>query len=291
MRDVAGKVAVVTGGASGIGLAMAKRFAAEQMKVVLADVEEPALAAAEKELRELGAEVMGIATDVSLWDSVAALAQATFDRFGTAHVVCNNAGVGPGGVTWDLSPSVWEWVIGVDLFGVIHGIRAFVPRLVAQGEGHVVNTSSYVGGLFGAGGNAPYCAAKFGVLGISSSLAADLRLAQSPVKVTALCPGGTRTRMNESGRNWPTRLGPPPTTGLWAGHPGRRPAAAPPGPSTAVDPSVVADAVFDAIVEERFWVITDPNLESDMRPYTDGMLSGELWLRAPRSTGAPERVQ
>jgi NAD(P)-dependent dehydrogenase (short-subunit alcohol dehydrogenase family) len=291
VRDLAGKVAVVTGAGSGIGLALARRFAAEHMKVVLADVEEPALADAEKGLLEQGADVLAVPTDVSLWDHVAALAEATFERFGTAHVVCNNAGVGPGGVTWDLAQSVWDWVLGVDLFGVIHGIRAFVPRLVEQQEGHVVNTSSYVGGLFGAAGNAPYCAAKFGVLGISTSLAADLRLSGSPVKVTALCPGGTRTRMNESGRNWPARLGPPPPTGLRPGHPRRRQPAPPPGPSTAVDPSVVADAVLRAILDERFWVITDPNLEADIRAYVEGMLEGELRLRAPRSTGAPERVQ
>lgn len=290
MQELAGKVAVVTGGASGIGLGMAKRFAAEQMKVAIADVEEPAIAAAAKELEALGAEVLAVQTDVSLWESVEAFAAAVFDRFGTAHVVCNNAGVGPGGVTWELSPEVWEWVLGVDLFGVIHGIRAFVPRLVAQGEGHVVNTSSYVGGLFGAAGNAPYCAAKFGVLGITTSLAADLRLADSPVKVTALVPGGVRTRMNESGRNWPARLGPPPPTGVRTGHPTRRPSV-PPGPSTAVDPSVIADRVLDAIRAERFWVVTDPNLESDLGPYVEGMGTGELWLRAPRATGKPERVQ
>lgn len=289
MQNLTGKVAVVTGGASGIGLAMARRFAAEEMKVVLADVEAPALEKAAGEIEALGAEVLAVPTDVSQWDSVEALAAATFKRFRTAHVICNNAGVGPGGITWELSGAVWEWVLGVDLFGVIHGIRAFVPRLVEQGEGHVVNTSSYVGGLFGAAGNAPYCAAKFGVLGITTSLAADLRLAGSPVKVTALVPGGVKTRMNESGRNWPARLGPPPPTGVRTGHPSRQ--TAPPGASTAVKPSVIADAVLDAIIAERFWVVTDPNLEADLRPYVDGMATGELWLRAPRAVGAPERVQ
>lgn len=290
MRELAGKVALVTGGASGIGLSMAKRFAAEQMKIVLADVEEPALEVAEQELVDLGAEVLAVRTDVAEWASVAALRDAAFDRFTTIHVLCNNAGVGPGGITWELPGEVWEWVLGVDLYGVINGIRAFVPRLVEQGEGHVVNTSSYVGGLFGAAGNAPYCAAKFGVLGISTSLAADLRLAGSPVKVTALCPGGTRTRMNESGRNWPARLGSPPATGVRTGHPSRR-EPSPQGPSTALDPSVVADAVLEAVRTERFWVVTDPNLESDLRPYVDGIVNGSLWLRAPRATGAPERVQ
>lgn len=290
MRELAGKVALVTGGASGIGLAMAKRFAAEQMKVVLADVEEPALEAAEKELGGLGAETLAVRTDVSQWPSVEALRDAAFDRFGTVHILCNNAGVGPGGVTWELPGEVWEWVLGVDLLGVINGIRAFVPRLVEQGEGHVVNTSSYVGGLFGAAGNAPYCAAKFGVLGITTSLAADLRLASSPVKVTALCPGGTRTQMSDSGRNWPERLGPRPSTGVRTGHPARQ-AAGPAAPSTAVDPAVVAEAVLEAVRTERFWLVTDPSLESDLRPYVEGMSTGELWLRAPRATGAPERVQ
>ncbi|HEX8789344.1 MAG TPA: SDR family NAD(P)-dependent oxidoreductase, partial [Polyangiaceae bacterium] len=138
MRDLKGKVAVVTGAASGIGRAMAERFAREGMKVVLADVEEKPLAEAVEAIGKGGADAVGVRTDVSKREDIEALARKTFERFGTAHVVCNNAGVGAGGLGWQQALSDWEWTIGVNLWGVIHGVRAFVPRMVEQGEGHVV---------------------------------------------------------------------------------------------------------------------------------------------------------
>jgi NAD(P)-dependent dehydrogenase (short-subunit alcohol dehydrogenase family) len=285
MDELSGKVAVVTGGASGIGLAMAKRFATEGARIVLADVEADALGSAEEALRSLGAEVLAVETDVSSAAAVDELAAKTFERFGTAHVVCNNAGVGPGGVSWEIPEKVWEWVLSVDLVGVINGIRSFVPRLVEQQEGHVVNTSSYVGGLFGAAGHGPYCAAKFGVIGASIALAGDLALAKSPVKVSVLCPGGTATRMNESGRNWPSRLGPPPPGGLYPGHPSQR-AFFTGTRNFAKDPAEVADAVVSAIRDGRFWVVTDDHLEEDMAAYVEAMTRGELfrWDRRRRAT-------
>src|SRR5947209_2108623 len=145
MKDLKGKVAVVTGAASGIGNAVATRCAQEGMRVVLADIEEGPLADAEKTLADTGATVLAVPTDVTKGDQMDALAQKTFDAFGTAHVVHNNAGVATGGPMWTLTEADWQWVLGVNLWGVLHGVRVFVPRLVEQGEGHVVNTASMAG--------------------------------------------------------------------------------------------------------------------------------------------------
>src|ERR1700722_7585074 len=159
MRDLKGKVAVVTGAASGIGRAMAECFAHVGMKVVLADVEEKPLAAAVASLTASGADVCGVRTDVSKPEEVERLAQRAYERYGAAHVVCNNAGVGTGGLSWEQPLGDWEWTFGVNLWGVIQGIRAFVPRMIEQGQGHVVNTAS-MAGLGGASGMGAYCAPK-----------------------------------------------------------------------------------------------------------------------------------
>jgi NAD(P)-dependent dehydrogenase (short-subunit alcohol dehydrogenase family) len=206
-----GKVAVVTGGASGIGFAMAQRFAAEGMRIVLADIEETALEGATKQLVDTGAEVLAVPTDVSVPSSVEALAAAARERFGTFHVVCNNAGVGGHGFTsWSGPREEWEWVLGVNLWGVIDGIRAFVPTLVEQNEGHVVNTAS-VAGLAAIPFMSPYNTSKHAVLAISEALFHELAMTGSAVKVTVLCPGFVNTRIHESVRNWLDRLGPEPS--------------------------------------------------------------------------------
>src|SRR5581483_9446995 len=175
VQDVKGKVAVVTGAASGIGNAVATRLAAEGMKVVLADIEEGPLADAEKKLADEGATVLAVPTDVTKGDQVDALAEKTFATFGTAPVVHNNAGVATGGPMWTLSEADWQWVLGVNLWGVIHGVRAFVPRMVEQAEGHVVNTAS-MAGLTSAPMMGPYNVSKHGVVTLSETLAAELVL-------------------------------------------------------------------------------------------------------------------
>ena len=156
MEELKGRVAVVTGAASGIGLGLAERFVAEGMKVVLADVEEGPLRAAEDRLGAAGAEVLAVQTDVSKWESVERLADAAYERFGAVHIVCNNAGVGGTGVfvggIWDRDPAEWQWVMGVNLWGVIHGVHAFVPRMLRGGEdGRIVNTASAAGVVYGNG--------------------------------------------------------------------------------------------------------------------------------------------
>ncbi|HEY2638409.1 MAG TPA: SDR family NAD(P)-dependent oxidoreductase [Streptosporangiaceae bacterium] len=255
MQDLAGKVAVVTGAASGIGLAVSRRLGSDGMRVMMADVEEPALAAAAKMLAAEGIEVYAEVTDVSDPGSVDALARATLGRFGAVHVVCNNAGVAGGGPSWDIPLSTWTWVIGVNLFGVVHGIRAFLPHLIAQGEGHVVNTAS-VAGLLAAPWLGPYNASKHAVVAISESLHHEMAAIGSPVGVSVLCPGVVRTRIGESDRNRPTRFAV--AAGQEEpGHEQLRDALAA-AIEAGSDPAVVATAVRDAIVDDRFWILTHP---------------------------------
>ncbi len=256
MRDLRGKVAVVTGGASGIGRALVERFASEDMKLVIADIESEPLEALGEQLRGRDTEVLTVPTDVSLADSVADLADRAFERFGAAHVVCNNAGVGSGGLTWQLPLSAWEWVLGVNMWGVIHGIRSFVPRMIAQGEGHVVNTAS-VAGLLSAPGMSAYCASKHAVVAISESLHHELSLTGSNVKVSVLCPGFISTRIVDAERNWLDRLGPPPEMPDLPGGEAMR-AMMRQQILQGTPPGKVADAVLDAIFAEQFWVLTHP---------------------------------
>lgn len=274
MRDLKGKVAVVTGGASGIGRAMAERFAREGMKIVLADVEEKPLAAARDAFASKGVEVIAVLTDVSKWDAVDALARRTFEAFGGAHVVCNNAGIGVGGMTWELSQADWEWVLGVNLWGVIHGIRAFVPRMIAQGEGHVVNTAS-IAGLLSAPGMGPYCASKHGVVAISECLHHDLTLAAGgKVKVSVVCPAWVKTNIADSERNRPPALpkrpggGQSPAEQMMEGMVRQAVAG-------GIPPEEVAEQVLQAVVGERFWVLTHPKTKRAVEMRMQGIVEGK----------------
>jgi NAD(P)-dependent dehydrogenase (short-subunit alcohol dehydrogenase family) len=257
MDDFTGKVAVVTGAASGIGLALATRFAGEGMRVVLADVERAALdRAAESLAGEFGADnVLAVPTDVRDEQAVDALAAATFERFGAAHVLCNNAGVGVGGLAWTVPADRWRWAVEVNLLSVAHGIRAFVPRMIDQGEGHVVNTASAAGILTGPG-MSPYYATKHGVVALSESLYFDLNVVGAAVGVSVLCPEWVRTQIHESERNRPDGVAEMP--GL----------AGPDSPSLGdfvkslvdggLEPAEVAGMVLDGIRTGRFWILTHP---------------------------------
>jgi len=249
VQDFRGKVAVVTGGASGIGYALARRFAAEGAGVVIGDVEAAALDRAVSELGDTGADIEGVVTDVTDPAQMQALADAAVTRFGGVHVFCNNAGVGGGGLSWEMPLSTWEWVIGVNLWGVIHGVRAFVPLLMQQTEAHIVNTAS-VAGLVAAPFMGPYNASKHAVVAISETLHHELALSAPQGEVSVLCPGWVNTKIAQSARNRPAHL---------------QEGAAPDPDAAALlqgfieqgmAPDEVAAKVLEAIREERFWILT-----------------------------------
>jgi NAD(P)-dependent dehydrogenase (short-subunit alcohol dehydrogenase family) len=206
MRDFDGKVAVVTGAASGIGKGLAERLALAGMKVVMADVEAKALDAAATEFRRREFDVTPVLTDVSRPEAVQALAERAFETYGKVHVLCNNAGVSGGGMgaLWEQSLETWRWVFGVNFWGVVHGIRAFLPRMLAQDEdGHIVNTASIMGLTPGGG---VYGATKHAVVSVSESLFAQLRQANARIGVSVLCPGHVPTRITSAVRNRPDEL-------------------------------------------------------------------------------------
>jgi NAD(P)-dependent dehydrogenase (short-subunit alcohol dehydrogenase family) len=199
ISDLDGKVAVVTGAASGIGLALARSFLEHGLAVVCADLNDQSLRAAVDELRQVSSQVIGVTCNVADPEAVEALRDATFAEFGTAHIVCNNAGVGGfARMTTGIDVAAWRRTIDVDLFGVLHGIRAFLPRLLEQNEGHFVNTASRQG-LIGSASTGAYCAAKFGVVGLSEVLAAELLESGSRVGVSVLCPGPVNTDLASPG--------------------------------------------------------------------------------------------
>ena len=271
MQDLKGKVAVVTGAASGIGNAVATRLAQEGMRVVLADIEEGPLADAEKKLVDDGATVLAVPTDVTKGDQMDALAAKTFETFGTAHVIHNNAGVATGGMMWTLTEADWQWVLGVNLWGVIHGIRAFVPRLVEQGEGHVVNTAS-MAGLTSVPMMGPYNVSKHGVVTLSETLANELSLQGSPVKVSVLCPGWVQTRIHEADRNRPADLGTREEANVQMAEMGREIIG---GLIAGGMPAAeVAGHVLDAIREERFYILTHPDLKPMFQRRMEDILEG-----------------
>jgi NAD(P)-dependent dehydrogenase (short-subunit alcohol dehydrogenase family) len=259
VKDFKNKVAVITGSASGLGFAMAERAVREGMKVVLADVEQSALNKAEAELKAAGGEVIAIKVDVSKADAVDALAKQTVAKFGAVHLVCNNAGVG--GMrrkAWEATLEDWQWVLGVNVMGVINGMRAFTPVMLAQDEPcHMVNTAS-VAGLLSPSGMSVYNVSKHAVVALSETLYQDLALAKAKLKVSVLCPAFVPTGIWNSARNRPAEL----TVAVDAEDEKRRAeevkAVLEKGKLTATD---VADMVFAAIVEEKFYILTHPKIK------------------------------
>ena len=270
MRELAGKTAFVTGGASGIGFALGRAFAKAGMNVMLADIEADALAAAVESLRDLGPGVRGVACDVADPVSVERAAKASCEAFGNVHVVCNNAGVAGGSGIDDISLDTWRWVLDVNLMGVLYGIRAFLPHIRAHGEGgHIVNTAS-MAGILGGLGLSPYAASKFAVVAMSEGLAIQLK--PLGVGVSVLCPGFVRTRIVESGRNRPERYGPTqmPDPVSPAGALAAQVAKL---VQSGLDPSEVAARVLGAIRENELYVFTHPEMRTEVEERFAAMLA------------------
>lgn len=273
MKDVKNKVAVVTGAASGIGRAMAETFADAGMRVVLSDVEKPALESATAELRAKGADVHAVATDVSKTGDIEALAEATLERYGAVHVLCNNAGVAAGGwPTWTSTLDDWTWILGVNLMGVVHGIRTFLPIMIEQGdEAHIVNTASMAGLM--AGGSL-YGVTKSAVVSWSESVYLDLVRGGFKPRVSVLCPGYVATNIADSKRNRPDDLS---DAGTWPRTPEvdvlyrqhleriRR----------GLSPHAVGEQVLQAIRDECFYILTHPEWIEHMEHRTGQIVHGE----------------
>ena len=253
MKAFAGKAAFITGGAGGIGLAMARAFGQRGMKVAIADVEAETCARAVETLRREGVEAIGTACDVSDREALAEAVKRTFAEFGKIHILCNNAGVSRAGPVETIAASDWDWVIGVNLKGLIHGLQLFLPHMKAHGEeGHIVNTAS-INGVAGAPLAGPYSATKFAVVGLSEVLAAEL--AETPIGVSVLCPRWVKTRMLDNGRNRPARFGGPiklDADNVNAERNARYAKAL----ESGLDPADVAQLVIGAIEARRLFVFT-----------------------------------
>jgi len=271
VRDLAGKTAVVTGAGSGIGRSLARQFAAEGMHVVLADVEEAALSSV---VAELDGEVLGVPTDVSDGDAVEQLAVSAYDAFGAVHLLCNNAGVFQGGLLWECSDADYEWTLSVNLWGILHGVRAFVPRMLAAGtEGHVVNTIS-MAGLATTPFSGPYNVSKFAAMAATECLAHDLATIGAPIKVSAVCPGLVDTEIARSRRNRPAAL----ATEQHEGGAFVDQALAD-GTAGSMSPDAVADLVVAAVREEKFLVPTRGSFAQQLTDRAEDLVA----RRAPRS--------
>ena len=269
MNDFAGRVAVVTGAASGIGRGLARHAAREGMRVVLADVETQALEDAVAEVRDLGADAVGIRTDVSRADEVQALADQTFDRFGAVHLLCNNAGVFQAGVVWQRTQADWDWVMGVNVWGILHAIRAFVPRLLDQDtDAHIVNTAS-MAGLITVAYSGPYVVSKFAAAALTECLAHDLRAQGSTIGVSCLVPGLVDTRIADSTRNRPDE---PPSEVTAPDHHFVADVLKQQTSTGGRHPDEVAAIVFEAVRARQFWIPTTDGFEALVRNRYDALL-------------------
>ncbi|HTV88116.1 MAG TPA: SDR family NAD(P)-dependent oxidoreductase [Stellaceae bacterium] len=284
MRDFHGKAAFVSGGASGIGLALGRALAEAGARVMLADVEEQALADAVAGLKGGNLpDVRGIACDVRDCAAVERAAEAAVDAFGKIHIVCNNAGVGGRSGADAISLQDWRWVIDINLMGVVHGVRAFLPHLLSHGEGgHIVNTASMAGFLPGTGFG-PYTATKFAVVGLSEALRAEL--APQGIGVSVLCPGWVRTRITDSRRNWPREYGEPP-----APRPGLIDQHIAELVRTGMAPSDVAALTLAAIRDDELYVFTHPHMRPALEARVENFLSAYRKLGpAPQDQGTKAR--
>jgi NAD(P)-dependent dehydrogenase (short-subunit alcohol dehydrogenase family) len=259
MRTFAGRVAVITGGASGLGRALAFRFARDGVRLVLADVDERALAATKGELEAAGATAIAARCDVSSAAEIEALAERTLEAFGAVHIVCNNAGIAPLGVVWENTVADWQWTLGVNLWGVIHGVRVFTPILLRQGdEGHIVNTAS-VAGLIAPPGMGMYNVSKHAVVALTETLHHDLAAQRAKVKCSVVCPAYFPSGIADSERSRPAALKEDRArSAAERAREAQLRKAVQSGRLTAED---IAEKVFEAVRDERFYVITHPRIK------------------------------
>jgi NAD(P)-dependent dehydrogenase (short-subunit alcohol dehydrogenase family) len=269
MKAFKDRVAVITGGAGGIGRAMAERFATAGMKIVLADVESGALNRAAREMRAAGHQVLAVRTDVTKAASVAALARKTVAAFGGVHVLCNNAGIYPPdrfSPVWEAPLEDWQWALDVNLYGIVHGIRTFMPIMLASGaEGHVVNTASLAGIISGSG-SAVYGATKHAVVRLSEAMYASLREQKAKVDVSVLCPGVVQTGIFQSERNRPGKL-------RGVGAPAKYKSLGDIPMQNAMAPADVAEQVFNAVHHRQFYVITTTGYDDAIRDRMEAILA------------------
>ncbi len=282
MKNFKDKVAVVTGAASGIGRGFAERCIQEGMKVVLADVEERALMHTAEELSAAGGIVLPVVTDVSNPEAVDALAKKTIDSYGGVHLLFNNAGVGGASSIWESTLADWDWILGVNLYGVIHGVRTFVPYMHAQDEPcHIINTASILG-LVTMPGSGVYNVTKFGVVALSETLFHELAAQNSNINVSVLCPAWVNTNILEAGRNRPDEF-----QNVGAKQPVLTPEEEQAGAEFAqaiangLSPLEVADHIFRAITEEKFYILTHDITKQWIKEHTDNILQGENPTLAP----------
>lgn len=270
MQDLKGCVAVVTGGGSGIGRAMALAFAAEGMHVALADVELAAAEAVANEARAKGVKAIAAKLDVMDREAMRAFADRVYAELGSCDVLCNNAGVVAFRPIPEMRDSDWDWVVGVDLLGVINGVAIFLPRMAASGRpGHVVNTASIAGMIAGATpGIASYTTAKFGVVGMSEGMLNDLKQAGVPIGVSVLCPGGVKTQIGAAGRNRPEQFGGPeqPNRQIVAG-----------ATQFGMEPDAVAQLVLRAIREDQLHIMTHEDTRQGVADRFDRILKAYDW--------------
>jgi NAD(P)-dependent dehydrogenase (short-subunit alcohol dehydrogenase family) len=270
MKEFKNKTAVVTGGASGIGKGLAIRCAEEGMNVVISDVEVEALENAEKEIKATGASVLSVKTDVSKLEDIETLAKKTIDKFGSVDLLCNNAGVVLNSYAWEHTISDWEWVMGVNLWGVIYGIRTFTPIMIEQGTPcHIVNTAS-TGGLTSTPGISAYNVSKHGVVTLSETLFYDLEEIESKVNVSVLCPGSTDTKLMSSNRNRGTGYNKPDNE--LTKEEKEMKAVMDQYLKSGLSPAKVAEQVFNAIRNEKFYIITHPEIKESVTSRMEDIL-------------------
>ena len=269
MKELKGKVAAVTGAASGLGRSMALAFAAEGMDLALADVDEVNLSAVQDEVLAKGVRAITLKVDVSNAQQLEVFRDQTLTRLGGVHVVCNNAGVSPLGPVWENTPADWQWILGVNLWGVIHGVRAFTPHLIKQDEGHIVNTAS-VAGLISPPGSGAYNVTKHGVVALSESLYHDLRERNSKVGVSVLCPAYVPTGIVDSERNRPKDL---PTSTKSEATLAREAMLRKAVASGKISADQVAQSVVAAIRDERFYILTHPRIKGAIQARMEDVLN------------------